>query len=91
MAHIPERCPIFPSINQNNHLWQWELVSNENGQTYFNDKPNMSPLDEKQTAPIKYIRIKIVLVPNKIFMNMIENKYGNKTYFEYEIIINEEI
>ena len=51
----------------------------------------MSPLDEKQTAPIKYIRIKIVLVPNKIFMNMIENKYGNKTYFLNEIIVNVEI
>ena len=31
--------------------------------------------------------MKLALVHNKTFMNTIENKYGNKTYFEYEIII----
>ena len=47
----------------------------------------MSPLDAKQTVTIIQISIKLALVLNKTFMNMIDNKYGNKTYFEYEIII----
>ena len=38
----------------------------------------MSPLDEKQTATIICIGIKLAFVLNKTFMNMIENKYGNK-------------
>ena len=64
------------------------MVYIEKGQKYFNDRPNTSPLDAKQKATIIYIRIKLALVLNKIFMNIIENKYRNKIYFEYEIITN---
>ena len=49
--------------------------------------PKSAPLDVKLTATIVHIRIKIALVPNKIFKKMIENK----TYFVNEIIINEQI
>ena len=59
---------------KNSLLCQLELVSNENGQKYFNNKPNTSPLDAKQTATIIRIRMKLAFVLNKTFMNMIENK-----------------
>ena len=47
----------------------------------------MSPLAEKQMATIIRISTELDFVFDKTFMNTIENKYGNNTYFEYEIII----
>ena len=63
------------------------MVYIKKGQKYFNNRPSTSPLDEKQMVTIIRISIKLALVLNKTFMNTIENKYGNKTYFEYQIII----
>ena len=37
-------------------------------------------------ATIIHINIKLAFVLDKTFRNTIENKYGNNTYFEYEII-----
>ena len=63
----------------------------EKGQKYFNNRPKMFPLDEKQIATIICINLKLAFVPNKTFMDMKENKYGNKTYLANEIITKVEI
>ena len=62
-------------------MGQLELVYIENRQKYFDNKLNTSPLDEKQTATIIRIRIKLVLVPNKMFMNMIKKQIRKKYIF----------
>ena len=73
---------LFVQVHYCGRLCQLELVSIENRQKNLNKKPNTSPLDVKLTATNVCIRMKIALVPNKIFQKMIKKQ--NK------IIINEQ-